>query len=155
MPATGGFDLNTVLAHEVGHVLGIADLAPAADRPADLMDQTVAPGEVRRPSAMDVRLAVVGAGEPSTGTAANALPPDVSPMPPAFGDALLTPSSRVGGDSSTSLAAPPLDHSTAQQPVTDERPPVRVDEPMLAEWPADGGVRDWWTAEPLDPEFGP
>jgi hypothetical protein len=77
----GGFDLKTVLGHEVGHLLGIADLQAGTSGPADLMSQTIAPGEVRRPSALDVRLAAFGSDPSMTARAPVA---DTQAMP-SFG----------------------------------------------------------------------
>jgi len=45
--ANAGVDLVTVLAHEIGHVLGFADLAPPNSGPSDLMVGSIQPGERR------------------------------------------------------------------------------------------------------------
>ncbi len=55
-PAFGQVDLLTVVEHEMGHILGLPDLDPAAQR-NDLMDTTLAPGVRREPSAADVAAA--------------------------------------------------------------------------------------------------
>ena len=44
--ANAGVDLVTVLAHEIGHVLGFADLAPPSSGPSDLMVGAIAPGVI-------------------------------------------------------------------------------------------------------------
>ena len=49
-PADGRFDLLTVVAHELGHVVGLPDILDESNHPGDLMDQTLNPG-VRRLSA--------------------------------------------------------------------------------------------------------
>jgi hypothetical protein len=86
-PGRGGFDLKTVLAHEAGHLLGIADLQAGTSRPADLMSQTIAPGELRRPSALDVRLVAFGSDPSMTGRAPLA---DAQAMP-SFGPSVAEP----------------------------------------------------------------
>jgi hypothetical protein len=52
-------DLLTVLSHEVGHVLGLADL-DADNSPATLMTATLGPGERRilGPAAVDAVFAI-------------------------------------------------------------------------------------------------
>jgi hypothetical protein len=86
-PGRGGFDFKTVLAHEVGHLLGIADLQASTSGPADLMRQTIAPGEVRRPSALDVRLAALRSDPSMTAGAPVA---DAQAMP-SFGPSVAEP----------------------------------------------------------------
>jgi hypothetical protein len=51
-PAAGRMDLLTVVAHEMGHLLGLPDV-PEAQAPDDLMDQTLEPGVRRLPSRAD------------------------------------------------------------------------------------------------------
>jgi hypothetical protein len=50
--AAGRMDLLTVVAHEMGHLLGLPDV-PEAQAPGDLMDQTLEPGVRRLPSHVD------------------------------------------------------------------------------------------------------
>jgi hypothetical protein len=49
--AAGHMDLATVLAHEMGHVLGLRDTS----QPGDLMAQYLSPGMRRLPRTQDVR----------------------------------------------------------------------------------------------------
>ncbi|QEH31554.1 Calx-beta domain protein [Aquisphaera giovannonii] len=61
-PVPGREDLVTVLAHELGHALGLADRDPAA-APGDLMAETLAPGVRRLPAPSDVA-AIAASGSP-------------------------------------------------------------------------------------------
>jgi hypothetical protein len=49
----GQMNLQTVVAHEQGHVLGLPDADPALN-PSDLMTETLAPGVHRHPTEQDV-----------------------------------------------------------------------------------------------------
>jgi hypothetical protein len=53
-PAFGKVDLLSVVEHEMGHVLGLPDVANAAE-PNDLMDISIAPGVRRLPQAADLQ----------------------------------------------------------------------------------------------------
>jgi hypothetical protein len=55
-PATGEMDLLTVVMHELGHVLGLPDDSDLTSA-GDLMDETLATGTRRLPSAADVAAA--------------------------------------------------------------------------------------------------
>jgi hypothetical protein len=57
-PAAGQVDLATVIAHEMGHVLGLKDTSA----PGDVMDRFLAPGVRRLPTALDVRASLLGVG---------------------------------------------------------------------------------------------
>jgi N,N-dimethylformamidase beta subunit-like, C-terminal/Concanavalin A-like lectin/glucanases superfamily/Galactose oxidase-like, Early set domain/Bacterial Ig domain/Glyoxal oxidase N-terminus len=149
----GGYDLDTVLAHEVGHLLGVADFVPDVDQAADLMDQTLAPSEVRTPSPLDVRLAL-GSGRSGDPIPAATAGPDRGPLLSALSDTLSVPA--PGG-----LAAGP-DSFVRMDQESDrgEDRFVAVEQPALVYrvvpapvgWPAEGDEKEWWTAEPLLPD---
>jgi hypothetical protein len=65
-PAGGRFDLLTVVAHELGHVLGLPDILDESNHPGDLMDQTLNPGVRRLPAAELLVKAVPAAPFPAT-----------------------------------------------------------------------------------------
>jgi hypothetical protein len=144
-PDRGGFDLKTVLAHEVGHLLGIADLPAGTAGPADLMNQTIAPGEVRRPSALDVRLATVGA-YPSR--RAGALAADGQALS-SFGPSVAEPAAPFDGG----LPAVRLDQHTATGSTTGTT--LRLDPPAAGSSPAavqrsdERPGKSSWTDKPL------
>jgi hypothetical protein len=53
IPAASRMDLLTVVMHELGHVIGLRDVDPG-DNHGDLMDETLAPGVRRLPSATQI-----------------------------------------------------------------------------------------------------
>jgi hypothetical protein len=140
----GGFDLKTVLAHEVGHLLGIADLTPGTGTPGDLMDQTIAPREVRQPSHLDVRLATSGSTDPS-GLRIVMSPATADPArPPVVESDAQPPVGRLDQASPVGLAVVGgrLDQPAAAGPVAAQRSDERLD-------------KAWWTAEPVSPDLPP
>jgi hypothetical protein len=140
----GGFDLKTVLAHEVGHLLGISDLTPGTGTPGDLMDQTIAPREVRQPSHLDVRLATSGSTDPS-GLRIVMSPATADPArPPVVESDAQPPVGRLDQASPVGLAVVGgrLDQPAAAGPVAAQRSDERLD-------------KAWWTAEPVSPDLPP
>ena len=69
-PAAGHEDLLTVLAHELGHTLGLADLNTAGSD-ADVMAESLATGVRRLPSARDVALVDAALGSMSVPVASS------------------------------------------------------------------------------------
>jgi hypothetical protein len=63
-----GYDLLTVLMHELGHSAGFHGEVTHVDHDGDLMSHDLRPGERHRPSTMDVEILrdlLSGAGEPA------------------------------------------------------------------------------------------
>jgi hypothetical protein len=87
-PAFGRMDLLTVVEHELGHVLGLADLDPSA-APHDLMTTTLSPGVRRLPAPMAASVV------PAPADTAQAPAPVPSPAEP------------VGAPAAADLPAPP------------------------------------------------
>ena len=66
-PAYGEVDLLTAVSHEMGHILGLPDVANAAE-PNDVMDISIATGVRRIPQASDLQaLAIGGSGRTGSG----------------------------------------------------------------------------------------
>jgi hypothetical protein len=148
-----GYDLDTVLAHEVGHLLGVADFVPDVDRAADLMDQTLAPGEVRTPSPVDVRLAL-GSGRSVDPIPTPATGLDRGPLLSALSDTLSVPATgglAAGPDSFVQRGQESDRWEDCSVPV---KQPAIVDRvvPAPVGWMAEGGEKEWWTAEPWAPD---
>jgi hypothetical protein len=61
--ANGRFDLLTVVAHELGHVVGLPDILDEGNHPGDLMDQTLNPG-VRRLTAAELPMSAAADARP-------------------------------------------------------------------------------------------
>src|SRR5206468_2627858 len=122
-----------------------ADFVPGVDRAADLMDQTVAPGEVRAPSPLDVRLAL-GSGRSVDPVAAAPTGPDRGSQLSALSDTFSVPA--LGG-----IAAGP-DNFVRMDRESDrgEDRSVPVAQPALVNrvvpppvgWPAEGDEKEWW-----------
>ena len=66
-PAAGQMDLLTVVTHELGHILGLPDVAASA-LPNDLMDTELPTGVRRLPSAADIAALATGLLVPPQGT---------------------------------------------------------------------------------------
>jgi hypothetical protein len=153
-PHHGGFDLGTVLAHEVGHLLGVADLPSGTGGAADLMDQNIAPGEVRRPSALDVRLVTVPAhtapaAEPTSGARAASL----GPVSALVGVAI--PLSGAGGGAASAVpVGPRTDPELGSTPTAVLRPAPDSGGTVAARRSSEHRQKGWWTGEPLglDPD---
>jgi hypothetical protein len=150
-PGRGGFDLRSVLAHEVGHLLGISDLPAGTGRAGDLMDEAIAPGEARKPSVLDVRLATQAAHRPSVSNPVSPVKADADSVLPVFLDAVSVPPPAFGtGNNSTNRTTP----RTEPEPLTGRAMLVNAAEStgaIAARRSDEQPQKDWWTGEPLGP----
>jgi len=141
--ARGGFDLRTVLAHEVGHLLGINDLAPGSGPAGDLMDQFISPGQMRRPSALDARLATHFGQMPTVvALAASSLATLV--------DGVAVPLSTSGGaDALATRVELRTESSAATRPALLVAVPTVSTGAVAGRRAAEPSKTDWWTGRPL------